>query len=129
MVVSEIGEQWSPQTAPAIHADIAIIIRLGSVSWNDATTIGIRIPNVPQLVPVANARNTAITNIITGRKLTNSEAEPLMIEATNSFAPKLSVIALIDHANVRIRICGIIEENHLGIHSMNYLNETTLLAI
>ena len=26
IVVSEIGEQWSPHTAPAIHAEIAIII-------------------------------------------------------------------------------------------------------
>ena len=26
MVVSDIGEQWSPHTAPAIHAEIEIII-------------------------------------------------------------------------------------------------------
>ncbi len=26
MVVSDMGEQWSPQTAPAIHAEMEIII-------------------------------------------------------------------------------------------------------
>ena len=26
MVVSEMGEQWSPQTAPAMHADMEMII-------------------------------------------------------------------------------------------------------
>ena len=30
IVVSEIGEQWSPQTAPAIQAEIEIIISFGS---------------------------------------------------------------------------------------------------
>ena len=29
MVVSEMGEQWSPQTAPARHADI-LMMRMGS---------------------------------------------------------------------------------------------------
>ena len=27
MVVSEIGEQWSPQTAPAMQAEIEIILK------------------------------------------------------------------------------------------------------
>ena len=57
IVVSEIGEQWSPHTVPAIQAEIEIIIIVGFVPSNTATTIGIRIPNVPQLVPVANASN------------------------------------------------------------------------
>ena len=56
MVVSEIGEQWSPQTAPAMQAEIAMVISVGLVAWNASTTIGIRIPKVPQEVPVANAK-------------------------------------------------------------------------
>jgi hypothetical protein len=67
IVVSEIGEQWSPQTAPARHADIPMIpsvLPTGKI----AVTIGIRIPNVPQLVPVENAMKHATTKIIAGRK-------------------------------------------------------------
>ena len=56
MVVSEIGEQWSPQTAPAIHAEMEIVINVWLVLANTATTMGIRIPKVPQEVPVAKAR-------------------------------------------------------------------------
>ena len=58
MVVSEMGEQWSPQTAPAIQAEIAIIIR-GLLASNTLRTMGIRIPKVPQDVPVAKERPTA----------------------------------------------------------------------
>ena len=61
--MSDIGEQWSPQTAPAIHAEIDIIIIVWFVPENVFTTIGIRIPNVPHDVPVAKARNTATRNI------------------------------------------------------------------
>jgi hypothetical protein len=46
MVVSEMGEQWSPHTAPAKQADIPIISR-GSVAPNISVTMGIRIPKVP----------------------------------------------------------------------------------
>ena len=55
MVVSEIGEIWSPQTAPASTADTATIIMVGSVSENILTTMGTKIANVPQLVPEENA--------------------------------------------------------------------------
>lgn len=67
--MSDIGEQWSPQTAPAIHAEIDIIIIVWFVPENVFTTIGIRIPNVPHEVPVAKARNTATRNITAGRIL------------------------------------------------------------
>ena len=63
MVVSEIGEQWSPQTAPARHADMQTVPS-ALETGNIASTIGINIPNVPQLVPVANANKHAITNPI-----------------------------------------------------------------
>ena len=55
MVVSEKGEQGSPQTAPAIQAEIAIIISSFERSPpNTFTTIGIKTPKVPQEVPVEN---------------------------------------------------------------------------
>ena len=67
MVVSEMGEQWSPQTAPAIQAEIATIV-IGSPAVKTLRTIGIRIPNVPHDVPVAKESPTAIAKIIAGRK-------------------------------------------------------------
>ena len=39
IVVSDIGEQWSPHTAPAIHAEIDIIIIVWFVPENVFTTI------------------------------------------------------------------------------------------
>ena len=80
IVVSEIGEQWSPQTAPAIHAEIEIIIIVASLPSNTATTIGIRIPNVPHDVPVENARNKPIPNIIAGIKILVSQSPSASIK-------------------------------------------------
>ena len=62
-VVSEIGEIWSPQTAPASTADTATIIMVGSVSENILTTMGTKIANVPQLVPEENAIKIAMQKI------------------------------------------------------------------
>ena len=39
MVVSDIGEQWSPHTAPAIHAEIEIIIIVWFVPEKIFTTM------------------------------------------------------------------------------------------
>ena len=77
IVVSEIGEQWSPQTAPAMQAEMAIVIRVGLVAWNASTTIGIRIPKVPQEVPVANARKQPTRKMIAGSRFTIPDALPL----------------------------------------------------
>ena len=74
IVVSEIGEQWSPQTAPARQADIPIMPS-SLPTGNIEITIGIRIPNVPQEVPVANAIRQATINIIAGKKFCKEPAE------------------------------------------------------
>ena len=71
IVVSDIGEQWSPQTAPAIQADTQMIARVafegsGSVREKALNVIGIRIPNVPQDVPVAKDKAHAIRKITAG---------------------------------------------------------------
>ena len=75
IVVSEIGEQWSPQTAPARHADIPMIRSSGLVA-NIGRTIGIRIPKVPQEVPVANERTQATRKMIAGRSAPMEAALP-----------------------------------------------------
>ena len=46
MVVSEMGEQWSPHTAPAIQAEMQMMAR-GSLMGNTLWTMGMRIPKVP----------------------------------------------------------------------------------
>ena len=122
-MVSEIGEQWSPQTAPARQdaMEITIICPLG----NTPRTIGIRILKVPQEVPVANAKNAATRKIIIGRKPCIAFAEFATKSATNTFAPKRLVIPDKVHAIVRIRIGAIIALNPSGIHSVNSLKDKT----
>ena len=62
-VVSEIGDTWSPHTAPASTADTEmIIICILALPVNILVAIGTRIANVPHDVPVENDRNTAAAN-------------------------------------------------------------------
>ena len=103
IVVSEIGEQWSPQTAPARQADIDIMpssLPTGKI----AKTIGIKIPNVPQDVPVANAIPQATRKIIAGNRLCSTVAEPPTSSATYTSAPKSPVTPERVHAKVRIKM-------------------------
>src|SRR5574344_1570053 len=108
IVVSEIGDTWSPQTAPASTADTEMIIicRLFWL-WNIATTIGTSIANVPHDVPVENERNTAIANIITGMNASMKELVPMVL-LTKSSNPSTWVIPLSVHANTSIVTAGII---------------------
>lgn len=70
IVVSEIGEQWSPKTepekiAPKIkgkYSSSFIFIIIG-------TKIGKSIPKVPQAVPVEKARKPATIKTIDGKKV------------------------------------------------------------
>ena len=68
MVVSEIGEAWSPPTAPDRIAATVITSRFWSPVPITAMAIGIRMPKVPQEVPVAKARIIATIKKIAGRK-------------------------------------------------------------
>ena len=127
IVVSEIGEQWSPQTEPARQADIHTI-----PSWlptgKIARTIGIRIPNVPQEVPVAKDIPQAARNIIAGKKVfqPSALARAAFTKVSDSKRP---VIFLSDVANVKIKIAGTIALKPLGIQAIACLNVTSLLAI
>lgn len=128
IVVSEIGEQWSPQTAPARHAETPII-KSSLVGSKIAVTIGIRIPKVPHEVPVANERPHATKKIIAGKKLARPAAAESMSILTNSAAPKRPVMFLSAVAKVRINIAGTIAIKPLGTHSIASLKVITLLAI
>ena len=127
MVVSEMGEQWSPQTEPARQADIPIIPRV-LPTGKILTTMGIRIPNVPQEVPVAKEIPQATRNIIAGKKLCKEPAEA-RAPCTNVSESKRPVIFLREVAIVRIKIAGTIAIKPLGMQSIASLKETSLLAI
>lgn len=117
IVVSEIGEQWSPHTAPARQD--AIEITIICPDGNTPITIGIRILKVPHDVPVANASKAATMNMIIGRKPCMEPAELDTRSATYTFAPRRFVIPESVHAIVRIRIGAIIDLKPSGIHSVN----------
>ena len=119
MVVSEIGEQWSPQTAPARQADIQTVPKALDTG-NIASTIGIRIPKVPQLVPVANERKQATRNTRAGKSFCNEPAPSTKL-ATNTSAPKMPVTFLREVANVKIKIAGSIALKPSGILSIHSL--------
>ncbi len=66
MVVSEMGEQWSPKVAPARTAATPTNIRLGSRAATRGTTMGIMIPMVPQEVPVAKEIREETIKMVAG---------------------------------------------------------------
>ena len=86
-------------------------------------------PKVPHEVPVANARKQATRNIIAGSIFTSPSAEDFTISATNSAAPRLSVILFKVHAKVRIRIAGTMDLNPSGIHAIQSRKDSTLRTI
>jgi hypothetical protein len=65
IVVSEIGEEWSPKIPPDITAAMTNGICRSMVAPN-AKPIGIMIENVPQLVPVENAVRDATKKMSKG---------------------------------------------------------------
>ena len=93
IVVSEIGEQWSPNTAPARTA--LSIGRISAISDAAAISpaIGSMIPNVPQLVPVAKdiaqdvrksmIRDTSVVQIHKGEPIlmTDKSVEKLGLQS------------------------------------------------
>ena len=80
MEVSEMGEQWSPHTAP----DRQAAMEMTSISpcGNAWQTMGMRMEKVPQDVPVAKARNTATRKMMVGSRYCSAAAEPLSRLAT-----------------------------------------------
>jgi hypothetical protein len=67
MVVSDIGEQWSPNTPPDITAPAQSAI-FASIPTAIGMAIGIMMLKVPQLVPVENEITEAKIKIIPAKK-------------------------------------------------------------
>src|SRR5574344_803478 len=129
IVVSEIGEMWSPHTAPERQAEIPIKNK-GSPISNIDVTIGIKIPKVPQLVPVANARKIATRKITTGRKELSPSTAFSISPPTKAWDPKRSFeIFFRLVAIVKIKIAPTIEENPSDRLSIDFSKLTTPLPI
>ena len=88
--------------------------------------MGIRIPKVPQEVPVAKARKHPTTKIIAGRKFKTPLALASTTPATYTSAPRLSVMAFKDQAKVRIMMAGTIALKPSGMQAMHSENFSTL---
>ena len=68
IVVSDIGEQWSPNTEPEKIAARTIVRKcMWSVCIRIGTIIGIKIPKVPHAVPVEKDKKAPTTKIIAGK--------------------------------------------------------------
>ena len=124
IVVSEIGEQWSPHTAPARQAAIVIIRRFPGRLI--PTTIGSRMPKVPHEVPVENARKIATRNTIAGSMPVSPAALPSKIPLTYYAAPSFPVRLDKVHAKDRIRMGLIMALKPSGNASMQSLKDSTL---
>ena len=121
MVVSEIGEAWSPNTAPPRTALIEIREALSTASvaipffWARPTaigiTIGIMIAKVPQLVPVAKAIRAERRNTMAG---TRERGKPPPTTTSDRYAARPRppsagldlMIVPMDHAITRITSAG-----------------------
>ena len=66
MVVSEMGEQWSPNTEPARVADRVTVMMVGVADWQMNTTMGMNSPKVPQAVPMEKDRPAATRKTMAG---------------------------------------------------------------
>ena len=82
----------------------------GSVGSNIDATIGIKIPKVPQLVPVAKANKIATTKITAGKNVLRPLAAFVikfptnLVEPSKSFEIFLRLVAI-----VKIKIAGTID--------------------
>ncbi len=104
-----------------------MIINCGLELINTSTTIGMRIPNVPQEVPVEKARKHATMKMIAGRKFIKDPALLCTASATKVAAPRESVMAFSVQAKVRIRIAGTMALKPSGRQAIQSLKLKTLL--
>ena len=126
MVVSEMGEAWSPQTAPERIAATETTRMSGAVCPRTAMAIGMRMPNVPQLVPVAKASPAATRKKSGGRNMT-TPALAVTIVPTKPPRLRYSLLQIPEsvHARQRMKMAGVIALNPQPKLSQNTLNETT----
>ena len=86
-------------------------------------------PNVPQDVPVENARKQATRKMMAGKNALKPAALPSTKEEIKILAPKESVIPFSVQAQIRIIMAGTIALKPSGTDSIHCLKEITLLHI
>ena len=128
IVVSLIGEMWSPQTLPERIAQILIKTKLSDPeALASGTTKGIRIVNVPQLVPVEKAKNKPNIKNTAG---INPKLIPLFvtIRFTKEFIASSWQTQFNVHARTRISIAPVIDLKPAVIQSVNSEYDKTFLG-
>src|SRR5690625_3765249 len=110
MVVSEIGELWSPHTEPARTAPKLAIKKASppGTAFIMSPANGINIPNAPHDVPVANAIRPATTNNA-GTSQIAPIARAATKEARYSPVPNVLIRSPRTQANSRISTAGTID--------------------
>ena len=130
IVVSEIGEQWSPNTDPEkIAARIIDKKCMWSVCIRIGTIIGIKIPKVPHEVPVEKLKNEASINTSAGSKAPGSPVVSIKVFTKTGVLSKSRHTPPIVHASISIQPEVIICCMPFVKLSMNSLNVMIFLGI
>jgi hypothetical protein len=79
MVLSEIGEQWSPKIEPESTAETVKTIISGAAFWHAAEATGISIPNAPHEDPIANESIAEPINTTNGRNFSGKLDEEIIL--------------------------------------------------
>lgn len=104
MVVSEMGEAWSPKIPPLMTAAMTSGM-CKSIVAPKAKPIGIIIENVPQLVPVENAVILATEKM--SRGMSTGEMFPLSMWAKYVAVPRSPMTLPMSRAKTMIMPTGI----------------------
>ena len=113
----EMGEQWSPHTAPAGYAEMPMNSRLLSAG-KMLVTMGIRIPKVPHEVPVANASPQATKEDDSRQEQAQPARSAFHQLPDKSGGIRRLVMFLSAVANVGMRIAGTMAIKPFGMHSI-----------
>ena len=89
------------------------------------STMGMRMPKVPQLVPVAKAKPPPTRKMMAGSMLYRPAAAPSMQPETNSAAPSALVMLLSVSAKVRMMMAGTMASKPGTMDFIASLNEIT----
>src|SRR5699024_5741279 len=126
IVVSEIGEQWSPKIPPLSTAAIVIAMDI-SKECASGIAIGIIIANVPYDVPVVNAMMDPKINNNAGIMI--GEVVFFAKSTKKSAVPSSDVMVPIDQANVKMINTMVMLLNPLTYRDIASLKENNFCCI
>ena len=121
---------WAAAVTGFVKGEDGFSIFIKAIPYNYYalfTIIGMSMPKVPHEVPVAKARKAPTRNMIAGNSPRSGPDTPPTKPATNSLAPRLSVMVFSVHAKVSISIAGTIALKPSGIELQQSVKLNTLL--